>query len=212
MSLEWYSQRSHLEAMKHFLRKMGDVVAAFPTFVDEPRVWLSAAQGPVCARYLELKDLALPGWVRLSLVAGALEHGTAGIEKALEFTEGEPWVWATEFENVHGLWKFAEPRLTIGGKEYKDSETYFHAQKPVPFDAQAWDAQRVGVMRTALAAKFAASGEARALLVASHPHRLLAIKPDRFWGFDPVLGGENMLAELLMELRAGLVGGRVYAS
>ena len=204
---EWYSQRSHLEAMKHFLRRMGDVVPAFPTFVDEPRVYLSAAQGAVCARYHELKDLQLPGWVRLSLVAGALEHGTAGIEKALEYTEGEPFVWATEFENVHDTWVFEEPRLTIAGKEYKDSETYFHAQKPVPFDAQVWDAQRVGVMRTALAAKFAASAEARALLVASHPHRLLSIKNDRFWGFHPVLGGENMLAVLLTELREGFVRG-----
>jgi predicted NAD-dependent protein-ADP-ribosyltransferase YbiA (DUF1768 family) len=204
---EWYSQRSHLEAMKHFLRKMGDVVPAFPTFVDEPRVYLSAAQGAVCARYHELKDLQLPGWVRLSLVAGALEHGTAGIEKALEYTEGEPFVWATEFENVHDTWVFEEPRLTIGGKEYRDSEAYFHAQKPVPFDAHVWDAQRVGVMRTALAAKFAASAEARALLVASHPHRLLSIKNDRFWGFHPVLGGENMLAVLLTELREGYVRG-----
>ncbi len=159
----------------------------------------------MCARYHELKDLALPGWVRLSLVAGALEHGTGGMQKALEYTEGEPWVWATEFENVHETWKFAEPRLTIGGKEYKDSEAYFQSQKPVPFDAAVWDARRVGVMRTALAAKFAASGEARAVLVASHPHRLLSIKRDRFWGFDAELGGQNMLAVLLTELREGYV-------
>jgi hypothetical protein len=205
---EWYSQRSHLEAMKHFLRRMGDVVPAFPTFVDEPRVYLSAAQGAVCARYHELKDLQLPGWVRLSLVAGALEHGTAGIEKALEYTEGEPFVWATEFENVHDTWVFAEPRLTIAGKEYKDSEAYYQEHKPAARDWSASaNAQRVGVMRTALAAKFAASGEARALLVASHPHRLLSIKGDRFWGFNPVLGGENMLAVLLTELREGYVRG-----
>jgi predicted NAD-dependent protein-ADP-ribosyltransferase YbiA (DUF1768 family) len=193
---------------RHFVPQgfeVGDVVVAFPTFVDEPRVYLSAAQGAVCARYHELKDLQLPGWVRLSLVAGALGHGMAGIQKALEFTEGEPWLWATEFENVHETWTFAEPRLTIGGKEYRDSEAYYQAQKPVPFDAQVWDAQRVGVMRTALAAKFAASGEARALLVASHPHRLLSIKSDRFWGFDPALGGQNMLAVLLTEMREGYV-------
>ena len=80
---------------------MGDVVAEFPTVLDEPRVYLSVAQGTVCARYLELKDLPLPGCVRLSLVVRALEHGTAGMAKTLEFTEGEPWLWATEFENVH---------------------------------------------------------------------------------------------------------------
>jgi hypothetical protein len=66
------------------------------------------------------------------------------------------------------------------------------------------------VMCTALNAKFAASGEARALLVASHPHRLLSIKRDRFWGFDAELGGKNMLGEPLTQLRKGYVS--EYAS
>ena len=209
-ALEWYSKRSQIEAMKRFLRKMGDVVPAFPTVVDEPRVYLSAAQRGVCAKYHELREAGeqLPGWVRLSLVAAALEQGTAGTDKALAFTEGEPWVWATEFENVHTTWQFAEPRLAIGGREYRDSEAYYQAHKPAGDDrSDAANAQRVAVMRTALAAKFAASAEARAVLVASHPHRLLSIKPDRFWGFDAELGGQNMLAELLTELREGYVRG-----
>lgn len=204
MSLECYSKRAQIEAMKHVLWRMGDVVGAFPTVVDEPRVWLSSTQGEVCAKYHELRDLALPGWVRLSLVAGALELGTAGMEKALEFTEDELWVWATEFENVHDVWRFAEPRLTIDGQEYKDSEAYYRVHKPAGKDrSAAANAQRVAVMRRGVAAKFAASGEARAVLLASHPHRLLSIKGDAFWGFDAQRGGQNLLAELLMELRAG---------
>ena len=154
MSLECYSKRAQIEAMKHVLWRMGDVVGAFPTVVDEPRVWLSSTQGEVCAK--------LPGWVRLSLVAGALELGTAGMEKALEFTEDELWVWATEFENVHDVWRFAEPRLTIDGQEYKDSEAYYRVHKPAGKDrSAAANAQRVAVMRRGVAAKFVASGEAR---------------------------------------------------
>ena len=172
---------------------------------------LSAAQGTVCAKYLELKDLPLPGWVRLSLVARALEHGTAGMSKTLEFTQGEPWLWATEFENVHETWRFAEPRLTIDGVEYEDSEAYYQEHNPAAGDwSETANEQRVEVMCTALDAKFAASGEARALLVASHPHRLLSIKRDRFWGFDEELGGKNMLGELLTQLRKGYVS--EYAS
>ena len=144
MSLEWYSKRGQIEAMKHILRRMGDAVAAFPTVVDEPRVWLSSAQGEVCAKYHELRHLALPGWVRQRLVAGALEHGTAGIDRALESTQGEAWVWATEFENVHDVWRFAEPRLAIDGREYRDSEAYYQAHKPAGDDRTAEaDAQRV---------------------------------------------------------------------
>jgi len=165
----------------------------------------------VCARYLLLKDLPLPGWVRLSLVARALEHGTAGVAKTLEFTEGEPWLWATEFENLHETWRSAEPRLTIDGVEYEDSEAYYKEHKPAAGDwSETANEQRMEVMCTALNAKFAASGEARALLVASHPHRLLSIKRDRFWGFDAELGGKNMLGEPLTQLRKGYVS--EYAS
>ena len=46
---------------------------------------------------------------------------------------------------------------------------------------------------------------ARALLLASHPHRLLSVKPDEFWGFHPQRGGQNMLAVLLMQLRESYV-------
>ena len=41
--------------------------------------------------------------------------------------------------------------------------------------------------------------------MSTHPHPLLSIKPDTFWGFDARKGGENMLAKLLMELRSEMV-------
>ncbi len=81
-----------------------------------------------------------------------------------------------------------EPRLTIDGVKYEDSEEYYQEHKPAAEDwSEEANEQRVEVMCTVLDAKFAASGEARALLVTSHPHRLLSIKRDRFWGFDAEL-------------------------
>ena len=103
------------------------------------------------------------------------------------------------------MWRFNEPAITIDGTAYVNSETYYHHQKPVPFDHGAWENQKIGVMRRGVRAKFAASKEARQLLMATHPHRLLSLKRDCFWGFDPERGGENMLARLLEELREELV-------
>ncbi len=53
--------------------------------------------------------------------------------------------------------------------------------------------------------KFAACADARALLISTWPHPLLSIKCDTFWGFDPVAGGSNALAKLLMQLRDELM-------
>ena len=64
----------------------------------------------------------------------------------------------------------------------------------------------------AVRAKFGASGELRALLVATHPHPLLSLKGDKVWGFDPFGGGENLLARLTEEVRAELVAPVAAAS
>merc|ERR1719473_1803971 len=95
----------------------------------------------------------------------------------------------------------------VDGTRWRDSESFYQAQKPVPFDDEVWTAARVNVMRTALRAKFAACAEARELLLSTHPHPLVSIKGDAYWGYDAVRGGDNMLAVLLMELRAALVAG-----
>ena len=125
MSLECYSKRAQIEAMKHVLWRMGDVVGAFPTVVDEPRVWLSSTQGEVCAKYHELRDLALPGWVRLSLVAGALVAALADLHSALAAVfsattpvSGPAGVWAVALALlVHAASKSVTAGLT-GGMAY----------------------------------------------------------------------------------------------
>ena len=200
--------------VKKMISRLGEnpaIIGELPSDVgelDEPRIYLSEEQVEVCKRNHVLKDLAgkLPGWVRQSLIADALGFSRGGITRALSYTERRPWVWATEFENVHDMWNFDEPRIKVGRYTYEKCEDYYHSQKPDPFDAKVWDEKRVKVMMTGLRAKFAASEEAREVLLKSYPHLLLSIKKDAFWGFDPDpgIGGENMLAKLLMALREEL--------
>ena len=193
------------------MQAMPEVVATFPQVLDEPRIYLSAAQGGVCSNLPALSHLVLPGWVKLSLVSDALVFGQTGINLALRHTQGVPWLWATEFENVHSTWRFEEPRITIYGQGYPDCEAYYKAEQaklPISDENQVrWDTMKVEVMTRAVTAKFQKSAEARQLLISTHPFPLLSIKPDAFWGFDPVSGGQNMLAQILMDLRQKYVNG-----
>ena len=171
----------------------------------EPYTFLSAQQGAICAEHPELSAYAphLPGWAPLRRVGAGLGHSPRGIEKALERSEA-PFVWATEFENVHTFWSFVEPSFEVEGRSYAGSEDYYQAQKPKPFQAELWDEQRDEVMRRALAYKFGSRASLRELLLSTAPHPLLSLKRDRYWGVDPEGRGQNKLARLLMELRAEL--------
>jgi predicted NAD-dependent protein-ADP-ribosyltransferase YbiA (DUF1768 family) len=182
-----------------FLHKL-PVTAAELT---EPYYYLSARQADTCRGNTLLAPFAdhLPGYVPHRIIADAMGFGHGGIHNAVASLQGSSYVWATEFENVHAVWDFKEPRLTIDGRSFRGSEHYYQSQKPTPFNEVAWDSMKMGVMRTSVRAKFAASAEARKLLLATHPHTLLSIKNDRCWGFHPVHGGENRLATILMELR-----------
>jgi predicted NAD-dependent protein-ADP-ribosyltransferase YbiA (DUF1768 family) len=157
-----------------------------------------------------LSHLVLPGWVKSRLIADALKHGQGGINLTMVVQGHKPWVWATEFENVHTVWKFNEPQITIDGKLYTDAETYYQSQKENEFSAVAaarWDAKKESLMKKAVWAKFEASREARELLISTHPYPLLSIKKDSFFGFDPLEGGQNKLAIILMDLRDRYVKG-----
>ena len=149
----------------------------------------------------------LPCWVPQRVVASAFGYDAAGIDLALQggYGQDRPYLWATEFENVHTNWDFREPSVTVFGKHYACSEDAYHAQKPEPFDQAVWDKRKVHVMLEAVLSKFRAVGATgdslRELLLSTHPHPLLGIKGDTFWGFNPAKGGENMLGVLLMRIR-----------
>jgi hypothetical protein len=116
-----------IQKMKNILsimENMGDIIPQFPVVLDEPHIYLSRSQTDTCKRNDKLKNLVLPDWVSLRLVVDTLKDGQDGIHHEVEYMGHKPWLWSTEFENVHMTWNFEEPRLTIDDKEYKDSETY----------------------------------------------------------------------------------------
>ena len=169
----------------------------------EPLIWLSELQAPVCQQNPRLRSFVphLPCWIPQRTIADALGFSHAGIDHALERL-GRPWLWATELENVHSVWRYDEPSITVDGRQYECSEDYYPAQKPRPFDAELWDARRDDVMRVALRHKLAARPALGALLQATAGHPLLSIKNDSYWGVLPSGSGENRLAALWMALRA----------
>jgi len=190
-----------------------ELLSTLPTTLTEPHIYLSVRQRRVCESH-GLKRFVehLPGWLPHRLVAAALGFGDRGIVNAIQHIGGASYVWATEFENVHTLWNFSEPEIVVDGRRYSGSEAYYQAMKPMPFDDAKWRSMRVDVMRTAVRAKFSAAADIRALLMTTHPHPLVSIKNDNFWGFDAERGGENKLAELLMELRDELAAASPGAS
>lgn len=190
------------------LKRNPDIISELPEKLDESRIYLSKQQAEVCMQYPKLQHLAdqLPGWVRQTLISDAQGFSRGGITRAFNYTKFQWWVWATEFENMHDMWKFDEPKIEVDQVIYKNCEIYYHSQKPKPFNSEVWDNKRVQVMMTGLRAKFKVSKEAREVLLKSYPHLLLSIKKDKFWGFHPDegIGGENILAQLLMILRQEL--------
>uniref|UniRef100_A0A6U5CBU5 NADAR domain-containing protein n=1 Tax=Hemiselmis andersenii TaxID=464988 RepID=A0A6U5CBU5_HEMAN len=177
-----------------------------PEPLNEPMVYLSAEQAAVIAAYPGLSHIRLPAWVPHALVADQLGHGCEAIRRAVDFLGGKPYLWATEFENVHSLWRYSEPRITVAGETYANSEDYYHSRKPTvkcrsAFD-EKWEPIRYGVMKEAVRAKLqAAPDELRELLDATDTHMLLSIKCDEVWGFHPEKGGENLLAKVWMDIR-----------
>jgi predicted NAD-dependent protein-ADP-ribosyltransferase YbiA (DUF1768 family) len=185
--------------------------------------YLSADQRSRCESISELTGLDLPAWIPLRVIGNALGYSTAGISAAQKSLIGQPFVWATEFENVHSTWCFEEPQIVVNGIEYKNSEVFYHAQKPKPWNEAHWEMvrdylvsrncvfgsfliliskqskqstlfqAREGVMYRAIKAKLNASPKVRALLLATNPHPLLSIKNDSVWGFDASKGAGQNL-------------------
>ena len=177
-----------------------------PAPLTEPMLYLSTAQQRVLEQRFALGVLsgyAPPCWVPQRLVADALGHGQTGIQHALAHT-GRPYLWATEFENVHSLWRYSEPVIVVDGIHAPCSEAYYHSQKPKPFDEAVWDARREAVMEAAVRAKLTADPSLEELLRATGDHPLLSIKADQVWGFHPHEGGRNLLAKIWERIRAEL--------
>ena len=67
-----------------------------------------------------------------------------------------------------------------------------------------WEDMKEAVMREVLRAKFEHAG-LRQLLKSTHPHPLVSVKPDAYWGTGLDGTGRNRLGALLEELRQELL-------
>lgn len=121
--------------------------------------------------------------------------------------------------------------IVIDGQGYGSTEHYYQSQKatnealrkyiiaaPTPYYAKLvasvirkkdkdprWHERNLGVMRTALLAKFTQNLELGEKLIATGNAILLeANEEDEFWGTGREGNGTNMLGKLLMELREKL--------
>ncbi len=200
--------------------------------IDEPYFHLAIQQRDWCfASGLEELADHLPVWVPQRLISLALygEEGVATVVRAL----AARGVWAGALSNVHETFAFDEPDIVIDGvRVVGGPEAYFqlaksegmpdHAEAVAAFTARPspghayvvgrthsmrpdWEEVKAGVMRRAVAAKFAHDRSLRALLRSTGAHRLVQLKPyDPYWGTGADGRGRNELGVILEELRAGL--------
>lgn len=125
---------------------------------------------------------------------------------------------------------FAPYEITLDGKTWPTSEHYFQANKfEDPKEREAirranspdlaarmgrdrkkklrrdWDSRRVNVMREAVRAKFTQHGDLRALLLGTGDAKLVEhTANDSYWGDGGDGKGQNMLGQILMQVRAEL--------
>ena len=125
---------------------------------------------------------------------------------------------------------FSAHGFTLDGRWWPTSEHYFQAQKfrSTPHEEEIrrartpreaanrgrerarplradWEAVKDDIMRLAVARKFAAHGEPRALLLATGDEPIVENAPgDYYWGCGADGSGRNMLGIILMETRTAL--------
>jgi len=148
---------------------------------------------------------SLPKWTPATMIAGYFGYDESGVWKAFKAFQG-PYMWATEFENVHSTWNYTERPISVDGHKYACAESYYQAHKPRYDDlSQKAQDERMTIMKKGVWQKFTNaenSDELLNLLVSTYPHQLVAIKTDVYWGFDGKRGGKNQLGNILMELRS----------
>lgn len=160
-------------------------------------------------------ELAAEAWRRLQEQDG---FNTAGAGPILFYGAHREY---GEFSNFYPV------PIRIGGKTYPSAEHYFQACKacsrkeheairltPTPGEAKRkgrgvalrtdWEEAKMGVMHSALRAKFSQHDDLKALLLSSGDRVIHEDSPsDKIWGW---MGGQgqDLLGKLLMELRTEL--------
>jgi len=91
--------------------------------LSQPMLYFSKRQRNViiCCGLSALDSYAdhLPGWIPAYIVVGSLKFNAKGIDRAVEDLQGRPYVWATEFENVHTMWEFSAWSIPASTRKLK---------------------------------------------------------------------------------------------
>jgi N-glycosidase YbiA len=146
-------------------------------------------------------------------------------------TDGESVVHFYSVSEEFGEFSnFAPYPIALDGEQWPTSEHYFQAQK---FENAAyrqqirkanspmlaarlgrerkqklrrdWESVKVGIMRSAVFAKFAQHEELRVLLLSTGDAKLVEhTENDNYWGDGGDGSGKNMLGRILMEVRESL--------
>ena len=179
-------------------------------YMKEPMIWVNKDQYEIIKDVKNEQKLcsradSLPKWIPARYISKYFGHSESGIWKAVDAFKG-PYMWATEFENCHSTWNYTEMPIQVEGKIYECSETYYQNHKPCGSDMdQKAQYKRLFIMTRGVWEKFIHAGNSDYLLnllVSTYPHNLVSVKHDEYWGFDPEYGGQNELANILMEIRS----------
>jgi len=201
-----------------------EVVKQLPSILDKSYYYLSVNQGEMAAATLGISKSKLPCWVPQGYISFVLfkDKGVAAL-KAVESKTG-PFLWATEFANVHTTFTFDEPKIIVDMEVYPGVEQYFQLMKfeGTKFFESAkagmasadparayeigqkyelrsdWEKVKENVMGKAVFAKFSQNMELRQLLLSTGDHHLVQLKPgDCYWGTGADGLGQNKLGVLL---------------
>ena len=206
-----------------------------PQPLTRPLFYLSKAQAGAVAQHTALAaalgECELGGWVDLALVSSAL-FGQPGLETLRNcVARFGPFVFATEFANVHASWHFDEPSIVVDGERYPSVEHYFQVMKSTSNAGHAaartailavrdpaeawqmarryplntdWDDTKAAIMEKGVHAKFSQHAALRTLLLGTGDTPLVHVTKDRFWGSGLCGNGRNMLGAILAKVRAQL--------
>lgn len=206
-----------------------EALTELPPTLQTPMVYLDSSNASkLCP------EPAGAGWYDQIQVSTSLFGKSGGryVSSTLAKVYPSHFVWATQFSNVHTTFSFQEPGFELDGVTWPGPEQYFQAAKmgpealadpaliapflsASPSEAFAlgrsvdlvdnWEEIKDDVMLRAITAKFNADASLAALLISTHPHPLVQIKPgDSYWGTGPSGKGANVLGLLLQSLRDSL--------
>jgi len=197
--------------------------------IDEPMFFLGLNQLVIAKQLFGERAPVLPSWVPQEEISKSLfkEAGVTAI-KYVRIHQGDDFVWATEFSNIHEKFSFAERHIDVDGITYASSEHYFQLQKLVGTKNEPlirnfsmeqdvykiynfcrsnklrsdWEEVKLEIMERGVFEKFSTQEDLKELLLSTGNLPLVQVKPnDGFWSTGRDGDGKNALGVILMSVR-----------